>query len=322
METSDQIAATVLNVPESTFFAEDATAFHNLEWKLVTTNFRGIALSSPEKVNLAKNPKLPILVASRIGALRDWETPLAENLALISYDHFSHEFLVTSLLEKSPAGKIEKEKAPRGPKPEGDDATGVGTQISCMDAASLLSLSSEPRQVSFRIVSFDYLSNVASTKIEGGEKKPRLDLGDPTPHDASLPNPALPIVRDPSKTTSKTWGTIKVEKGHSGWRVFGRFETPAQSAYLLPSPRSAGPVPLVAIIPATLVVVGKDWHQPWLFPISLAAIGKAIPSEGQPLNGEFSYSIPLEKSALLKTGPTAVHLLIGGQSSTILEVVD
>ena len=322
MNPSAEIAQSLLNISVAAFFSADPTALSTIEWKLSSREFRGLAINALSEINVTQRDSLPLLLASQFTALRDWEKPLADNLALVMFDHGTAEVTVAKPFEDSDGKHLAPEQAEDKPKkPIGDAATGVATAVSCVDIRKLFSLDWRVRRVSLVAVSFDVMSNETDVSLMGGAELPLTACRQITPvtraDGTGLPSfdPAAVGVKPVPDGVAFNVG---VEQTPANIVVRGSLATIAQtrhlaSANVAPHSVSAKSLKVVAVVPVTLLFAGKNWRVPWSFDWGIPVYAEAASPVGSRLSAAFAIPLPKEKMSLLASGEYVAYIMLEGR---------
>lgn len=319
MESSTQISEGVLNLPDEGFFAPNPATLGPIEWKLSARDFRGLAIRSPREIHIQQRDSLPLLLASRIGALRDWETPLADNLSLILFDHETATVSVARPFEDKDANRRDPDRptAPP-PRPTGDAATGVATSVRREDIRKLFSLDWRTRRFSLTAISFDIASNSADVSLTGGaEQIQPMARGITPPPPAvgtGLPSYDPAAVKVTPAANSVTF-SVTVQPSVHSCLVRGALATAALGRHVPRTPVSVGTKRVSAVVPVTFILTGRNWPVPWTFEWGIPAFGGSDITPGTSISAAFAIPIPEEKLRIMAPGDYAAYIMMEGRLS-------
>jgi hypothetical protein len=317
MESSTEIAQSLLNLSIAAIFASNPSTLSPIERDLSSRDFRGLAVGTVAEINVGQHNALPLLVASQIGAVRDWETPLSDNLALVSFSHQSGEVRVAKPFDERSSNRPEAGRpATRRPKPTGDAATGVATSVRSVDARKLLGLEWQTGKVSLFAVSFDMASNVTSVALTGG--------GDPAP--ATVRTISLPPRADGTGLPSYDPAVVGVKPPADGVEfsvlthapsgrivVRGSLSVEALGRHVLGSPAPLAGKSVAAVVPVALLVVGRNWRLPWAFELGIPVYGNAAIAPGTRMSAALAIPVPHDGKRILPAGDYAAYVVMEGQ---------
>jgi len=314
MESSAEIAQTLLKLSAAAIFANNSTALDRIEWDLSSRDFRGLAVNTVSEIDVRQHDSLPLVIASQFDAIRDWETPLSENLALVVFEHDTAEVKVATPFAEDATNRPDfGPPTTRPAKPTGDAATGVATSVRTVDVRKLFGLDWHNHQLSLFAVSFDVVSNEAKVAIIGG-RPPATPL---------LPrvNPPLGLTAPPSYDPA----TLGIEPPDDGVNfdvsvadkpdviVRGALLTHALPRHLLPEPIAMGPRRVAAVVPVTFLLVGRNWNVPWVFEWAVPVWGDHSIAPGAPLSAAFAIPLPQDKVQILAAGTYSAYVVLEGR---------
>ena len=317
MDSSIDIAQSLLKLGAAAIFSSNSMALDPVEFQLASRDFRGLAVSTVGEVDLHERDTLPLVLASQFSAVRDWETPLADNLAVLMFDHSTGSLAAAKPFDDRSANRPDSGRPiVKRPRPTGDAATGVSTSVRRVDMRKLFGLAWRNGRLSFIALSFDTVSNVADVSLVGGAAAalptPRKVMPEPR-----VDGPGLPSY-DPSAGVSPPHVpgiafSVTVNTGASGAVVRGALSTPALERHLLKTLASVGDRPVAAVIPVSFIVAGRGWKVPWVFEWGVPLLGRQAPVVGSPAAASFAIPIPDDKFRLLAPGEYAAYMVMEGR---------
>jgi hypothetical protein len=254
-----------------------------------------------------------VVLASQFTALRDWETPLSDNLSILVFDHVTAAVGVAKPFEDSLENRPDPGRPPSiRPKPSGDAATGVATSARRVDLRKLLSLEWSPRRLTVVAVSYDIVSNEYNVVLVSGKSDaPIRSVVTPAPGASSggLP-PYDPTVVSPNPSRSSVRFSVDVRPVPLSCVVKGNLSTVALARHLHSGVAEAKR--FAAVVPVTCIVVGRDWRTPWTFEWRIPVYSDGDIASGVPISAFFSVPLPEEHLALLSSGEYIAYIMLEG----------
>lgn len=316
METSAEIAHALLELPDAGFFAVNSTALTQIEWKLASRNFPGLAVSAPREIQIKQREALPLLLATQFNAVRDWEIPIADNLALVLFDHETATVTVAKPFEERTENRPDPGPPPaKSPKPTGDAATGIATSVRPVDIRKLFSLEWRPRRLSLMALSFDVVSNEADVSLigEGAPSRPATRGIAPPPNADGAGFPSYDPVTVKVRPVGQGVTFTVAFQSLRTCMVQGALATTAQERHLPQNSASIGAHRVAAIVPVTFVVTRKDWRVPWTIEWGIPVFGASDVAVGAPISAVFAIPLPEEKLQLMPAGDYAAYVMMEGR---------
>lgn len=314
MKQSTEIAQLLLNFATAGFFAADPMVLSQIELKLSSQDFHGLAVRAPAEVNVTERDTLPVVLASQFTASRDWETPLADNLAILLFDHVTAEVSTAKPFEDSTENRPDPGRpSTKSPKPSGDAATGIATSVRKVDLRKLFSLGWHSRRLTVLALSYDVVSNETDVALVGGKTSAARPRGvTPSPGSSGCGLPSY----DPAAIGIKSGGksvtfAVDVKSIPRSCLVKGSITTVATHRHLQSGVAEKKPV--AAVIPVTCIVVGRDWRTPWTFEWGIPVYSEKSFTVGDSLSAVFSVPLPAERLALLIKGDYVAYMIVEGR---------
>jgi hypothetical protein len=134
-----------------------------------------LAFGAPKRLQLAREPALPGLVAARRTGLRRWQVETAPNLRIVAVN-LADGAVTSSRLIGSPKRQAPPAPSMSRPRPEGVNAAAIGTGV--MPFANVLTdligygKSWSRGRYAFTVVEFDWVSNTVVVEMTGGSAAP------------------------------------------------------------------------------------------------------------------------------------------------------
>ncbi len=328
MSSSEDVANNLLDFSERVFFSEDDSAFAELDLELSDSDFLGVAINLPRKIDITKRDALPLILATQETGLRAWEVIRNDNCALVAVDLNTREVFFGQPFfnpksQKSPA----KKEGPRPAKPEGGNAVALSTGVTRVDARMVLDLPWRTTRYRLGVVLFDWMSNRIDVSLEGGAPASPASPRRPTPAPAArggsgdlptyLATPGAPDLSAESPPAA----TIKIEPHPdqaTKLLVSGAFSIVADSMHLPASPYpisevGGGEENVGAVVPVTLALFSKNSSVPirldWALPVYTAT----PISPGDRIHGHFSLDAMADTNFELVQGDYVAYLFLEGQ---------
>jgi hypothetical protein len=313
MKQSAEIAQLLLNLTTVALFGGDSAALDQIERELSSQDFQGLAVRGVAEVSVTERDSLPVVLASQFTALRDWETPLSDNLSILVFDHVTAAVSVAKPFEDSLENRPDPGRPPSiRPKPSGDAATGVATSCRRVDLRKLLSLEWSPRRLTVVAVSYDIVSNEYNVVLAGGKSDaPIRSQVTPAPGARSGGiSPCDPAVVSPNPSRSSVKFSVEVRPVPLSCVVKGELSTVAIACHLHPGVAEAKRCAVVVSV--TCIVVGRDWRNPWTFEWQIPVDSDSDGAPGAPLSAFFSVPLPEDRLALLSSGEYIAYIMLEG----------
>lgn len=264
-----------LEIGDEALFAN--TVDPRLTVRLLDSQFVGVALRAPSRIEMDRRSSLPVWVASRFDGARGWAWPFDENAWLLAIGAGSGE------LRLQPAFGSTKRAAPTGPlpKPAADELRQFGAQITPVDARARLGLPWQPGCWTLQMIYRDWRSNAVGVALERAGAAPAADAA---AQRCGAPRPANPL----------DFKLVRPAGGEP--RLGGRFSLAPQASGLK-----------ATTVAATLLVFPARGAPPrrldWQVPLA--------PAQGaRPPSGELDRPLPAE---MLPQPGDIAYLLLAGQ---------
>lgn len=298
------IAADLLDFSDAEFAAAPTLDVHAREVRLLDSGFVGIAIAAQSQIHVDAQAVLPIAIAVRCDGERDWDLPLGDNCLLVATEMQSGRVSVVPALvpPKVLASRHQAQATRAGPvRPPADELAGYGAQIAWTEVRCRIDLPWRSSAWSFGLVHFDWVSNLVSVALEGGEAT-RPDAAAPL---SVNPQPAagapglpsyLPGSRTPPMPSTPGQGVnfnIELDERGPAARLIvdAAFSTPARPHALvagLTLPDGGQEQEVAAIVPVTLLLVGANAVHPWRRDLAVPVYGAPVQA-GEPIEGCLSW---------------------------------
>lgn len=182
---ADQPGQSIMISPlkETQFYAFDEDLEESLIDDLIMTDFQGVALQAPPIVDLDKHDKIPVLVVRQNDGIREQQFPFDFDAYVVGVNLDSGEFGIVRGL-RDPSGDLGKNPAPeipRGDEPiDPDIANNLFTDLTMIDAHSLMAIPLEPGRYSLSLLWVDWLAKPVTLTLvakdaESPSAKPMSD---------------------------------------------------------------------------------------------------------------------------------------------------
>jgi hypothetical protein len=313
MTNSEQVAASILKLRPDQFFAQDLD-LSKQEFELLKVGFQGVAVNAPESIDTGKQTKLPLVVGIGKTTRRQWEIYEPKNLSLVAWTPETAEVFLADAapprIKRPPVEIVSR----MPPEPSEKPPYGLTASIRRIeDVHGTLSLPWQPGRVRLAVIHHDWLSNVVEVQLTG-EKEPAEGAQvkvRPEPR-ADAPEAQggwMSKAFGQAKFTLPCYETTPVSPKLAGeglalavgdklvasdrLPVYGTFAVKAREWHL----REAGTVhlgqggkklPVVAVVPVTLLVVALDLPIPHRFDWGVPVYGEAPARTGGVLRGNFA----------------------------------
>jgi hypothetical protein len=131
-----------------------------------------LAIGAPAKVDIARRSGIPVLIASRLNALRMWEAEFNQNTWIVAADLDSG-----GVTNGQPfiMGKREMVTLPSmgGPRPDSQDSATTYTSVRAIELREFCAIEWRPSRLAVTVVYFDRVSNSVRLELTGEEREPR-----------------------------------------------------------------------------------------------------------------------------------------------------
>lgn len=321
--TPAEIASSVLDFSDAEFLAAPDLDVHTREVRLLDTDFTGVAINAQRRIAVDAQSALPIAIATRYGGERDWDLPLSDNCLLVATDlRLGRVAVVPALVPPKVLASRAGARHDRGgaERPAPEELEGEGAQVSWTEVRERIEIPWCSGLWSFGLIFFDWLSNVVSVELAGGRPAPP-GAGAPTtvsPQPAA-PVPGLPTFRRRRTTPPPPAHGVGVEleldtPGPTGrLLVEGAFTTPVRAHTLVAGMALAdggASLPVAAIVPLTLLLVGANAIHPWRRDLAVPVYGAPVQPD-QMVQGCFALDV-LAGAPALAPGAYACYVVMDG----------
>jgi hypothetical protein len=326
MKSAEEIAKSILSIPEERYFKDTESLFLDMELKLADLDFQGVAINAPQRIATAKQEQLPVIMAIQATGLRAWEFPRDMNCIVAATDLTTRAVYFGQAFRDPKAESFAMPpQAQQPPKPEGSSAAALSTGLSKLDAREVAGLPWRAGRFCLSALMYDWVSNTVEVTLEGGAPGQAVPPGVTPPPAAAGPGQRLPSFLPEQANINVTGAKPPFAKlvlqpnPEPGIKlgVRGAWVISAQPFHLPSAPMEVQEVngqkkKVGAVVPVTLAIVGKNWPTPLRFDWAVPFYGDAF-KPGDAVQGHFSID-PLAASTLtLSPGEYAVYLFIEGR---------
>ena len=313
MSNNEQVAASILKLRTDQFFGQGLD-LSKQEFELLKVGFQGVAVNAPESINVDKQAKLPLVVGIGKTTRRQWEIYEPKNLSLAAWTPETAEVFLADAapprIKRPPVEIVSR----MPPEPKEKPPYGLTASVRRIeDAHAALSMPWQPGRVRLAVMHYDWLSNVVEVSLTGEQEpaegtkvkvqpEPRTDAQEAQGgwmskafgqakfslpcYEATPVSPKLPAEGLALAVGDKLVASDRLP-------VYGTFAVKAREWHL----RDPGTVhlsmggkklPVVAVVPVTLLVVGLDLPIPHRFDFGVPVYGEAPVRKGEVLRGHFA----------------------------------
>ncbi len=347
MTNNEKVAASILKLRTDQFFGSDLD-LSKQEFELLKSGFQGVAVNAPESIDADKQTKLPLAVGIGKTTRRQWEVYAPKNLSMVAWTPETAEVFLADAspprVKRPPVEIVSR----MPPEPSEKPPYGLTASVRLIeDVHASLSLPWQPGRVRLAVLHYDWLSNVVEVSLTGKKEPAEGAQVDVTPEprtDAAeaqggwmskafgqakftLPcyesTPLSPKLADDGLALAV--GTKFVASDRLP--VYGKFAVKAREWHL----RESGTIhlgmggkklPVVAVVPVTLLVVALDQPIPQRFDWGVPIYGEAPVQKGDVLRGNFAIDALAGGQMRLKAGTYQTYAICdtyiqGPQSFTV-----
>jgi hypothetical protein len=323
------IAERIQSFGETTYFDFDATQEGRVESFVADSGLRGIVVSGPSPVDLARRESVPLILVTRQSALRSTDVELEQSTTLIGVN-LDGGFIRTANAfanpksDAAPPGGMktpedEEELEPMGESQRKTLETQTITSSALLDATHALGILPEPATWAFTVISFDWVSNTAELHLagEGGAPPGALTVS---------PDPGTPGSAKPFPLYTQTGGSPPVPPEGISFQaaaetladelvVHASFSLPIRPVHVASEQeraraREAGYPEPVAVVPVALLVATPGVPNAPAFITNVPIYASAPPMPGTAISGYVSVDVAKALGLMLKTGQHAVYAVV------------
>lgn len=292
MSASQDVANTLLEIPEDRFFA--AGEFTGIEYALAETDFLGVAIASPPTIQLDERHELPVLLATQQTGLRAWDVSREESSVLVAINLTSGElYFGDPFFDPKAEEPPEDMVLPQPPKPEGANAVALSTGVKRIDARQILDIPWQNGHYRLAAIIFDWLSNSVDVSLLGnGPEAAKRDL--------NAASADIRIEADPD--------------ANSQLLVSGTFSTIADASHIPGSlATDAGGETIGALVSVTLAIFAKNSTAPIRIDHVLPVYADSLLGPGSRIESRFAFD-PLAASEFrLFASDYVAYFILDGQ---------
>lgn len=291
-------AAAMLKKQGDRLFEGDSRLFTEIELSAARTDFRGLAIAAPARVQTDDKPVVPVVLMTQHTVLRTWEVPDRYNLMLAVTELDSGTVRARrALMNPKEEEAADAAPAPRPPKPNAAAGAGVSTKLRKLEVPVVPGQSGALAVV---LIAFDLVSNTARIDLAGssGPAGRAARAVAPRPEPAQgLPTYA-PTRRTPKAPPSGVAFAVESSTGPANAPILvqGAFAKVAAPQDSLPHPASIRDNGVErqanAVIALTIAILGLEWKAPRLYPLAVPVYGAAHIAPGQAVTGQFATGVP------------------------------
>lgn len=275
------------------FTAPSDTKRMELEDKVAEMEWDGLFLAAPAIVE-ASNPTIPILLASRISTLREWEVELEKNAYVLFSDLDRGEIGIRNLYKpsKKPMKKVHEEK---GRKPDAGEGYRTGVDLYLIGGSPAESL--PPGDYVVSLINFDRKSNPRKVKklgtlkpidpVVAAEQWPWEGWSDTKTYTSDSASPAV---------VGNEGVAVNVSGSKADRRIAGSLLVNARPVHLIPpDPKRSAHAGIQAGIHVDLLLFNVD-HPPKVVRIDVPILADSPLQVGDAMKGWFNLPFPFEPS--------------------------
>lgn len=311
MTDQDEIAARLRDEAPA-LLSGDPAATARAEMNVSDLDFQGLAIiAAPTRV---PGSPLPLALLQQKSALRGWEVPDEKNLVLSAFDPAAGTLRLGHLLRDPKSIEYPPPGLARPPRPPETDRFTIMTRIYRFDVREHLDLP-EPAagKVVLRVVAFDWMSNPAIVRMEGGDAPAAPVIVQPLPPGPAGGFPSYGCGAEHPPAPARGLAMTLAQRSDSRLVLLGRYARQAATRDLLPEPLrvDAGNETRLAVgvLRAGLLVLGLDQARPTVATLGLPVFAPSVPAIGQRIEGCFAFDL-MQFGAFTMPGRYAVYLFL------------
>jgi len=333
MDATVMLMAKIAGLADAVYFRRDAAAVASLPGDAALSDFQGVLLGAPKRVDLTREPGFSALLLTGVTATRTALLPFYRNAILAAID------IDRGTVFAGPAFVPDPSKSPDVPEaaptmappplppplppgvPPPPEASSGGT--SWLDVPRLLSLPRRNMRLALRIIYFDQVSNAALVEqVVDAAPTPALSPSDALALVASLraagqSQHRLPVFKRGSATPALEGPGAAFKLGRIGTPLplHAALRIELSPAVLVPPAASAtataGTPRPAAVLRVAVLVAMRDRNEPHVFPIEVPVWSPTPLKAGQTVDAAFSIDLAtLLPPAAMQPG-AQVYLLAG-----------
>jgi hypothetical protein len=320
-----QTSGDILHFTEEEFFNADRSVLGARESDLLDMDFSGVAVFAPRRISTAHRKTLPLIMATGLSGERDWDVPLAKNCILVgsNLQDGTVRFANALVSEKEMRSRGVKEKALRGPKPDGLPLTTA--QLTALDARRRLHIPWNVGTWALGVIYHDWPSNTVVVELEGDQqvKPPAARAVDPQPSPLGVGGLpcylATPWTPPPPQSGVAFTTQFGVEQGRQQLKVFGAFRVPVRGFHVVGEKvvhefQDGRQENVTAVIPVTLALLGLDWMEPLQFDWAVPIYGQQPVKPGAAVRGCFALNALAGADVIpLSAGKFICYIIMDGR---------
>lgn len=328
MVTNEQIAQEVLGLKAEAFFGYDDELDLQLTEKLSDYEFEGLAIQAPHEIDVRRHGSLPVIAASVKTGLRQWEVDFKQNCMIVAVDLNSGELHAARAFPPKPGKRQPSPKSP-GPKPNAMMAEATITGTYCFDLRKVLELPWRTGSYAVTLISYDWCSNTVVVCLKGDEPPERRTSRPIHPPlrqprgSATLPKYEKVPQSPPLAGSGIAFAVASTEQAlqQRDCPVFGSIRLSAAAHHVVDRDswkgdqasfdRAYGKPAAVAVVPATVALVGKNWKGPERYELQVPVFATTAVGAGEEIEAFFAVNLLEGLSDPLPAGDYRVYLFVG-----------
>lgn len=328
MKTPAEIAASLLDLTEREYFADDTAFLWSRKVRLLDTAFEGVAINAPRSIDTALRTKLPVVMGVRMLGPRATSVPEMEHGLLCATNLDTGQVRLGRAYYDAKAAEFGEDEPSGKERYEGDSA-----QVRMYDAKERLQLGWKPATLVLGFLCYDWVSNLVTVDLTGpGPREPGVPAPiRPEPNLAApekkrlfgKAKPNLPCFRSTAISPPPPAAGLAVRVDEGAFTegallpLSGAFTVAARPRHLLAKPvthayAGAGAATAVAVVPVTMVVLRLADRSPRRIEWGVPVYGAGAVAPGAPLTGFFSIDALAGATPPLGPGAYVAWFLVEG----------
>jgi hypothetical protein len=327
----DQLRAELAAMPETAFFEFDQRRASDLQFKLFDIDFFGILAALPRTLDSRSHSFLPMILLSKRTAVRVWDVNFDINTLIVTADLDRGGVRWCRAYPSNKRWETGTYGSRIGPKPEGKEAQIFISKAEVLDIRRLCNLSWGPGRYAVTVISYDWITNTMTTKIDGPDttEPPRAV---PYENAVELANKIGPAATSadalPSYTATARHPELKevgvaitapatISAKDGPVPVFGAVRVPVPFAALVqpPAGEAARQDPKVripvAILKGKLLLLERDAPVRADIDLTIPVYGDRAPQPGQLVDGFFGLDLKAYSGRPLEPDEYLLYFILG-----------
>ncbi|GEM_PF-6625855 len=313
----------IITIEKDDYFNFSDELKYKLTEKVSDTEFQGIGINMPSKIDIQKYKSLPLIAVSRKTGLRGWMVNFGDNCILAALS-LKTGAIFTGQGFYTPRGKRPVVSKKILPKPDRSNAEAIHSGTYYFDLKEALNIPWKSDIFAVTIFYFDWLSNTVLVElIDKDEKNASISIIPPKSILSSLSDFSTynKTLFSPSLSQIGADFRLNATSFHQGsnFPLYASFKIKSSFNYIIPTDfwknikeegKSIEKILPEAIVPATVALIGKKWKVPLLLNYRIPVYADSSIKVGDVIEGYLDVDISADIKGPLECGDYCIYFFV------------